>query len=198
MPKIVKPKKRRLRIIDATGSTSGKRVIVGAKNVASIFDETYLVWRDIKFYGTGYADIHFVEPYMAVATLNSSPPINYPLIPVSNGSKYYINNGLFTREGSSNNGSLFQFHNNDSTYSLTVNVYRDRFLYATSTVDAGTTKEMQFKPTLWFYASDDLEGELGLNLANTEMSYLGVLNAQVTLTGEPENYSFSLTNITFA
>lgn len=179
-----------IRIVDNTGLPVGKRVVIFLKNVAIDFGDTYQIWQDL-----------FVSPnhnaYFTFSGTDSLLVSGSGLYSktMTTGRKYgFDDNGVITDVGSASSGDYAV--RNDSSASKTVLVKRNGKTLAQVVVEVDATKTFDFRPTFWVGVIGFGAGDFNVSDINTEVSLLGVTTADLSVTGTPGNYSFSLDNVT--
>jgi len=184
----------RIRIIDQTGQNIPKRVLLHQVNVATMFGETTIIWKDILL-NQSASYFGFNEPILIHALHNG---VMYPFVKSTNGKKYQFENGLFVESGDSSHPSEIQITNNKSSGNLTTLICRDGNVVASETITPSNSQSYRFTPTFYVQATEDLEAVVDPADANTQINYLGVKTADLTVNKSSDIYIFSLINVTYA
>jgi len=180
-----------IRVIDNTGLPFGKRIVVFLKNVDIDFGESYQIWQDLFVSPSHNAYFTFSGTNTVLVSGSGLYPKNMTV-----GRKYgFDDNGVVTDVGAASSGSSYDVRN-DSSVSKTVAVKRNGKTLVQVTVEVDGTKTFTLRPTFWIGVIGFGAGDFNVSDINTEMSLLGVTTADVSVTGTPGSYSFSLTNIT--
>ena len=201
-----------LRLVNQSNDSSNSMYVILQKNVATSFEEVAVAWKVVK--NLGISDYHpFQYTYGLqvsagdsngnfTANVDAENGLMYQLVPNRSGHQL-IQNG--TAAGPNEIDLLYNLNRG----AIDANCYRSGKLVATKTSLAPKQKAVfEFKPYIYIgVASQVEEGEI-MNSAvvsniNTEISLLGIVSADIVITGGgpgtgSTEFKFTLQNVKYA
>jgi len=201
----------KLKFINQSGDYNNSTVVIFQKNQATSFDEIAVAWTVIN--NCGHESYHpFTFPMDMYVSASDSYGNYTELMPTSNGQQYSMirdNSGDVLRlTGKAASAKEIDVLNQLDTGAINANIYKDGKLLATKTnIVPGQKAVFEFKPTIFIgVVSQVEEGDVMdsaiLSNINTELSLLGVISADVVMTGGGRGasstaFQFSLQNVLY-
>lgn len=198
-----------LNFINQSYDENNSDVVIFQKNVATDFEELVVAWRIIQNIGYGWRH-PFKFPMEVSASVSDSYGNYSPQIKVLPGQAYSVTKSpsgdAFGYSGPAVSTSEIEIRNNLQQGAINANIYKDGKLLAVKTgISPGQKAVFEFKPTLWIGVVSQLtEGEI-MNSAivsqiNTEINLLGVVSADIVMTGggvgpNAQPFEFTLDNV---
>jgi hypothetical protein len=188
-----------LTVINHSNDQNNSAIVIFSKNVATQFEETSIAWQVIQNLGRNWShvvhypmdnfvgcqdawgnrsDIHFAQPGQRweVTRTTSGDTISIDNNPASSPNELEIVNNL-------------------SEGSIDAQIYKDGKLFSMKTgVAPGQKAVFEFKPTIWIGVVSQMEQGAVMNSAiisniNTEISMMGLVKANIIMTGGGEGSS---------
>jgi hypothetical protein len=198
------------RVINNSNTVNPVPILIFQRNIATVFDEVATAWRYVEF--LPYGDIYrFDFPGSLSVSFTDGFGNVTPTLSASAGEKFTLVESIIgleiTRTGASSNPQIIELVN-ETEGIVTGNVYRDGKLLSRETnMRPGDIGSFRFQPNFWIGVAPGLtEGQTidstVLSIINTQISLLGVLSADIILTGggvgpSATPFSFSLSNIVY-
>lgn len=199
----------KLNFINQSNDVNNSEIVIFQKNVAAGFNETAVAWRVIKNCGQGMN-----HPFSFPTELTISAGDAYgnytPQLYAENGQSFQLvltpTGEQLTAAGPSSSYMEIELKNNLSRGAISANIFRDHKLLGITTGIAPQQKAIfGFKPTIWIGAVSQVEEGAIINQAiiseiNTEISLLGIVSADIVMTGggsgpNAQPFSFTLQNM---
>lgn len=202
----------KLNFINRSNDTNNSSVVIFQKNLATNFDETAVAWKVIENCGVG--DNHpFAYPISSQVSASDSWGNYTPQLAAQNGNLFHValsNSGTqLSLAGDAGNPAQIHVANELTKGAINASIYKDGSLLATHTSIAPAQKAaFEFKPVIWIgVASEVAQGQV-MNSAiisniNTELSLLGIAEADIVMTGggpgaNSTPFTFHFENIRYA
>jgi hypothetical protein len=201
-----------LRLVNQSNDSSNSMYVIFQKNVATSFEEVAVAWKVVKNLGIG--DYHpFQYTYGLQVSAGDSNGNFTPNMSAENGLMYQLvpnsSGHQLVQSGVAAGPNEIDLLNNLNRGAIDANCYRSGKLVATKTSLAPRQKAVfEFKPYIYIgVASQVEEGEI-MNSAvisniNTEISLLGIVSADIVITGggpgtQSTEFKFTLQNVKYA
>lgn len=201
-----------LNFINRSNDGGHSQVVVFQKNAATTFDESAIAWLVIE--NCGVSDNRpFTFPMSMAVDASDSWGNHTPRLTASNGNMYHVeltrSGDVLSPCGSATSSREVQVRNDLPRGAINAGIYKDgRLLALKSAIAPGQKAVFEFKPTIWIGAvSQVVQGSVmdaaSVAEVNTELSLLGILSADIVLTGggpggNAAPFSFHLENIQMA
>lgn len=202
----------KLNFVNQSNDANNSDVVIFQKNAASDAEELAVAWTVIRYCGQG--DNHPFTYPMAVTVGASDSYGNYtPQQPARPGELFQMaltpSGDRLEAAGAASSPVEVQVLNALPKGAINAHIYRAGRLAATRTSVAPQQKAVfEFRPTIWIgVASQVDEGQLMnaaiLSSINTEISLLGIVSADIVMTGggpgpNSQPFQFNLANIVMA
>lgn len=201
----------KLNFINHSNDVNNSDIVIFQKNMSAGFDETAVAWRVIKNCGQG---MNHPFSFPVELTIGAGDAWgNYtPQLPAENGQAFELvttpSGEQLKVAGTSSNYMEISLKNSLLQGAISANIYRDYKLLGIKTGIAPQQKAaFSFKPSIWIGAVSQMEegqvmNEAILSEINTEISLLGIVSADIVMTGggsgpNAQPFSFTLQNLHF-
>ena len=183
-----------LGIVDNSGDDLPKRLLVFMANQAE--ESPLFNWYDIHILANGRGRFKF-SGQETISGVQNAHQISS--IPVVAGRSYSVVDYAFVDSGVSNNRTEYDIVNNDNSHDLDLTVSRNGFAINAVAIGSNSTYSIQFRPTFYTYATNNIDAPPNGSLANTEISVLGLKYADIQIGTPSESvYPISLINVVYA
>lgn len=188
-----KPMNIRIRFVNKSHDMNNSDVVIFSKNDTANFDEMAVAWRVIKNCGRDWSHTFDYPLGFQVGAQDSYGNVS-DLKNAVYGQKWDIirssSGDILTLDDQTASSPLeVEIKNNLSKGSINAQIYKDDKLFAMQTgVSPGQKSAFSFKPNLWVGVVSQVEEGAVMNSAilsdiNTEISLLGILSADLIMTG---------------
>lgn len=201
-----------LNFINRSNDGGHSQVVVFQKNAATSFDESAIAWLVIG--NCGVSDNRpFTFPMSMAVGVSDSWGNHTPRLTASHGSMYHVeltgSGDVLSYCGPATSSREVQVRNDLTRGAINAGIYKDgRLLALKNSIAPGQKAVFEFKPSIWIGVVSQLVEGAVMDAAimaevNTELFLLGILSADIVLTGGgPDGsttpFSFHLENIQMA
>jgi surface antigen len=198
-----------LNFINSSNDHNDSDIVVFQKNVASGYSELAVAWLVIQRCGIG--DNHpFIYPTLMQVSASDSYGNYTPRLDAYPGQAFavsYTDSGdQLAANGNATYPTEVQLQNNLQQGAINASIYRDgRTLAQKTSIAPAQMAAFQFNPTIWIGAVSQVNQGQVMNSAiveqvNTELSLLGIVSADIVMTGGGPGansmpFNFTLQNI---
>ncbi|HYG16618.1 MAG TPA: hypothetical protein VEC12_12755 [Bacteroidia bacterium] len=201
----------KLNFINRSNDVNNSDIVIFQKNVSDAFGETAVAWRVIKNCGQGM-NHPFSFPEDVTISAGDAYGNYTPQLPAQNGQSFQLiqtsSGEQLTAAGQASSYAEIELGNSLSRGAISANIYRDHKLVAIHTgIAPGQKAVFAFKPTIWIGVVSQMEEGAIMNQAivselNTEISLLGIVSADIVLTGGGSGanalpFQFTLQNMNY-
>jgi hypothetical protein len=202
----------RLNFFNHSNDANNSEIVIFAKSGATDVEELAVAWTVIENCGQGWS--HPFEYPMEVSVGASDSYGNYsPQMTAWNGQAFSVvrttSGDAIHYTGPASSPNAVEIGNALMQGAVNTQVYRDGRLFAQKTsVAPGQKAAFSFKPTIWIGVASQVQQGQVMNSAiisqiNTELSLLGIAQADIIMTGggpgpSATPFVFTLGNVTYA